>query len=579
MKKRIISLMLVSAMMAGMLVGCGKTDDADVQTQESKVEESTSEKSEEEPEVEQEPVTVKILAKATAAVEQAGGYNWDAPAPKKLVEDLEEIGIRLEIEAVGETQFMDVVNARMASGTDMPDMISFTWEEGVQNLINDWADAGLVYELNGLLDEYDEDNSIRTYYSEKAPGVLQQVSAADGSLYWFSYLYNNRLKYDHVSGKEFMAQGLRNLCIRQDWVEAVGEEIKLTYTPDELAALLKKMQDEDANGNGKADEVAFLKIDDFENGFATAFGLHAVYNQPLFGYFEGEFEVFSNFYHENFPAYIEFMNALYENGVYDTEALSSTVQQMVSEERVSAAYGFPDFAYESSMINPDESKVLYKPIILDADGDETNGYYLNCDNNNGTPYCNYIIPTSNKNPEAVIRLMDYVYTDDYAILEEFGVMDKGVIMDETGHLEDITGEEDETKALWHYGLSPNALPCMCTVSTGVRMEVNEADSVWKQAKEEFKIHVQMDLWQNCYDQNMVMFTTATLTQPTDEENAFLLEHEALLTTYARELLTDLILGNKSIEDLPKYLEEMEELGYKEYLDIMQARLDRFVNFE
>ena len=89
----------------------------------------------------------------------------------------------------------------------------------------------------------------------------------------------------------------------------------------------------------------------------------------------------------------------------------------------------------------------------------------------------------------------------------------------------------------------------------------------------------MDLWQNCYDKNMVMFTTPSLTQPTDEENAFLLEHEALLTTYARELLTDLILGNKSIEDLPKYLEEMEELGYKEYLDIMQARLDRFVNFE
>ena len=81
MKKRMISLMLLSAMMTGMLAGCGETkvDDADVS---SKAEESSSEKSEEQPEdSEPEITTVKILARASAAVEQAGGFNWDAPAP------------------------------------------------------------------------------------------------------------------------------------------------------------------------------------------------------------------------------------------------------------------------------------------------------------------------------------------------------------------------------------------------------------------------------------------------------------------------------------------------------------------
>ena len=235
MKSKILSLFLAGAMTAGLLAGCGSEEvkSSDASSQQSEVEASGSEESKEKPEDgEQELSTVKILARATAAVEQAGGkYNWEAPAMKELVMNLEEIGIRLEVEAVGETQFMNVVNARMASGVDIPDMIAFTWEEGAQNSIIEWANSGLVYELNELLDQYDADDSIRTYYKEKGTGVLQQVSQPDGSLYWFSYLYNNRKKYDEVSGKEFIGQGTRNFCLRQDWVEAVGEEIKLTYTP------------------------------------------------------------------------------------------------------------------------------------------------------------------------------------------------------------------------------------------------------------------------------------------------------------------------------------------------------------
>ena len=67
-----------------------------------------------------------------------------------------------------------------------------------------------------------------------------------------------------------------------------------------------------------------------------------------------------------------------------------------------------------------------------------------------------------------------------------------------------------------------------------------------------------------------------LALPTTEEMEKTGEIENVLTTYMKELLTDLVLGNRSIDDLPSYIEELESLGLTEYLEIMQARRDRFV---
>ena len=67
-----------------------------------------------------------------------------------------------------------------------------------------------------------------------------------------------------------------------------------------------------------------------------------------------------------------------------------------------------------------------------------------------------------------------------------------------------------------------------------------------------------------------------LALPTTEEMEKIGEIENVLTTYMAELLTDLVLGNRSIDDLPACLEELESLGLTDYLEIMQARRDRFV---
>lgn len=65
--------------------------------------------------------------------------------------------------------------------------------------------------------------------------------------------------------------------------------------------------------------------------------------------------------------------------------------------------------------------------------------------------------------------------------------------------------------------------------------------------------------------NVVMSKSEFQTQrqyplTTDEEQETLNEITNTLETYAKELLVDLILGNKSLDDLATYQAELEKLG-------------------
>lgn len=82
-----------------------------------------------------------------------------------------------------------------------------------------------------------------------------------------------------------------------------------------------------------------------------------------------------------------------------------------------------------------------------------------------------------------------------------------------------------------------------------------------------------------YFPHMDYSTGHQLAMASEEEVAVIERTENVLSTYASELLTDLILGNKSLDNLPEYQKEMEELGLLEYLDVMQARRNRILGIE
>jgi hypothetical protein len=72
-----------------------------------------------------------------------------------------------------------------------------------------------------------------------------------------------------------------------------------------------------------------------------------------------------------------------------------------------------------------------------------------------------------------------------------------------------------------------------------------------------------------------MHVSQPVAMQTAEETAALDRIVTTLETYSQELMVDLIIGNRSIDDFDKYIAEMQSLGLDEYISIYQARYDRY----
>lgn len=139
--------------------------------------------------------------------------------------ELADRGIEIEYELVDDASIADVVKTRMAAQVDVPDMIADAWIGVSESEILSWAENGLLVNIKEIVDKYDEDGSIFKFYEDHTPGVLSSVTAADGGIYWFSYL--NAATYVDEDGSPMDFQGNSYApLIRVDWLEKVGGEYK-----------------------------------------------------------------------------------------------------------------------------------------------------------------------------------------------------------------------------------------------------------------------------------------------------------------------------------------------------------------
>ena len=576
MKKRLISLLLVGTMVTALFGGCGTEKEVQQKEESGSVSGGAEKSDDTEQEVALEPVTIKIMGQELAGFEPQ--TKWEEyPVGQKLIEDLKEIGIELDIEWVPMDNFLNVLNTRMAAGVDTPDLVSYGWY-GTDAIV-EWGKSGLVSPVNELLEKYDEDGSIRAFYDEYAPGAWESVTAGDGNNYWFSYLAAMADDVDSATGVECTSAGIHTWYIRRDWVEAVGEEVKEMYTLDEFTDLMKKMHDEDANGNGISDELIYFNIS--ESCFEPLFGLNSSY---MCGYgSNGEFG--ANIYNENFSSYIKYLNSLVEYGLWDSMMLTSTVQELASMDRVAAysTYHRVDSDYDSYLPFYDENDSVtsyYVPIIIDDDGDLSNGYPMLTDSSGVTSYTPYFVPSASENQEAVVRLMDYIYTKEYAILDQFGLegKDAGYIKDENGNivLTGITGS-DKAESLNKIAVTWLALPAFLSVIPKVQDVKNEADATNRPKLQwyyELNYKLRSDYYYKSLENGTINYRIPSYAGSTNEEAAILSAKAAELETYMLELLTDMILGRKSIDGLADYQKELEELGYKEYIEVFEAKYNR-----
>ena len=518
---------------------------------------------------------VRILAinDYDATVKTADWMNYEVS--QVLIDALAERGIAIEIEAVDRPSFDNIVRTRMAVQTDLPDLVSAAFSGISAQEVLDWADAGLVMNVTELLEKYDDDGSIMEYYETYCPGARSSNAALDGNLYWFSYLAAPQ-QYNKETGEKYVPGWMNGHTpsIRWDWLQKIDAEYKYVYSPEELIDLLVAFQENDVNGNGQRDEVLNVKIDSFANGMATAFGLHT----GLVAAYNSDNVVTSNFANPNFPAYIEFLKQCYDLGLYDTASLTAFNQltdELITSNRAAVVHCYSGWVdYEPQIDDPDAA---YAPFILDEDGDPTTGYTYTPDFNFGT-YNYYFIPSTCEDPERVVDLMDYVYTNEYAMLDMWGREGINYELDEYGipvniltgvDMSDLENLHKYARFFMPAGLY--GLPAINTTS-GYSGIVDYTQEDWVVRKSEFNVYLNNDI--RPYMNIIYMGTQYAMSQPEEAER--LDEISTELETYCSELLTGLVLGSNSLDQMDAYLDEMNALGLQDYIDIQQARRDRFL---
>lgn len=437
MKKKSVALLLVAAMCAGSLAGCGGSDSA------------SGGKGGATPAAEQTvdadgKVDGLMYAEGLPLVDE-GAYSFSI-----FADDSSETGEFIMMPILKEQTNVDV-ELRLFPYETATERLNLDLNSGdYADVIGGWTLTDsmiLTYGVNqGVfipLEDYFEKYCPRITEILNLPGVREEITAPDGHIYSIPY----------VTGDTTVGY---TPYINSEWLKNVNME--MPTTTEEFEAVLQAFKDQDANGNGDpTDEIPFSADPNNKHIEAMAgwFGLPmnkvgmAILND----------EVVYGGISKTYREFLSWFNSLYEKGLIDVELFTqdtSTWEGKGNQDLygVSIAYG----SNEYSGIPQAEEKSKYDVLpVLNTD---KGGVWLRDTNGFSVFRTQAVITDNAKNPEVICRWFDNAFELENGIGCNRGPVGKSVIKEEDGYhsVDNSTwSEEEQEKYAWG-NLWPQSLP-------------------------------------------------------------------------------------------------------------------------
>ena len=486
-------------------------------------------------------------------------------------EMLKEKGIKIEFEAVANEQYETVTRTRLASGTDLPDLMRADFSEA--ELVGYGMDGTFIDVLQAI-NEYDEDGSILSFINDYYPTAIGRITADGGGVYWIPSMTATRLTgelslVDTYPGNRMM------ICVRKDWMDKIGVEYKNeAMTMEDLHQMLLAFRDQDANGNGVADEIVNVDISSFGNGFAQMYGLP--FDLATLNSSTDEFE--SPWYKKEALAdYVTFMHQLIEEGLYDTSVIGNAGvgDTLIAENKVSAIWTYLVETWVEGANAAQYPDMLYLPVLPLTD------YTPVIEARDiGTTLANrFVIPSASDNVEAVVKLLDVIYTPEVDMMNCYGLKDVGYEIDEEGNI----------VRLISYGADFQNFPEKnggalewCTYGIPATRSTLMTEKKWAESISALPFKSEFNTWLFTEGKDlhqMQLNGSNFYAVASTEEIEKLNEIETTLKTFSTETITQLILGNYDLADLDSYVEQLQALGLDDYIGVLAARHERFLAAE
>ncbi|MCR5755888.1 MAG: extracellular solute-binding protein [Acetatifactor sp.] len=513
--------------------------------------------------------TIKILGIDSSGTDDSGNtvylsdwVNGDSKLWEKLTTDLEERGIRLELDLIPGDQYDTVIQTQIAAGLDC-DFVNITSVDSSTR--NSMIQQKKLLPINEIWDNYSNGNAKKYYTDGPGADCVKLSRQEDGNVYWLSAITVGDYK-----GSEWGS--FTGAMIRQDWLNKLN--LKMPQTTDELFDALKAFQEKDVNGNGEKDEVVNIGLDGFNNGIAQFFGLGT--DICYIDYETGK--VNSPWYQEGIKDYIQFMKELNDAGLLET---SGQGDEKKAENKVSFMNNWMGETWEEAGIHVGEEEAAPYFVSLICQGVEGIDPLVVRQNGVQKGFYEYAV-TSNADEEAIGILLDYLTTEEYSVLADYGIEDYTYRVNDEGKKAKITGSDisevqimSKIPALWvndgilpRYEKNDRVQELATIVEAGKSLGYSETGYAEKAA-------VLQDIYEHPEQYHFaVMELETNLAAATNEEVARTVEIRTDLDTYYKELLTKLILGQADMDDWDTYISDMKSLGLDELISIIQARRDR-----
>ncbi|NOU98394.1 extracellular solute-binding protein [Paenibacillus sp. LMG 31456] len=544
--RKTVSSLLACVLLGGALAGCSSGGKEAVNTP------ATSDKGAPETltmPITQKPITIKWYQRNYVETELKSMGEMEA------FKELEKrTGIHIEF--VHPPNTPDALNVMLASG-DYPDVVFWDWgtvPRGLTGLIND----GIAIKLNDYMDKYAV-NYKKTI--DKNPDLKKIVTLDDGTYPAFFQLDPDPMRTSY-----------NGLITRKDWLDKLG--LKPPTTIDEWHTVLKAFKEKDPNGNGKADEIPYSiakspsgtalgGVGSGMSEFTAAWGiLDGFYKDPASG------KLLYGPMQPQYKDYLTTMASWYKEGLIDSEFASTDAKGLTTKlqnELVGTTYGslgsiIGNTTTAARTKNPSFSLVGVKPPI--GPGGKAYNYSASTIQKVGL---SAIVTKSSKYPKEIVRLIDYMYSEEGQALLNWGIEGKSYVVKDgkKSYSEDIMKSKD--------GKSPQQAIYRYATPVFGHTKVMEYDA-WSAISLPFP--EQQESIKTFASADTSLNTTTSLSLTTDESSK-LGSIMSDINTYKQETVLRIIMGADPVSKIDEFQKRLKSMGIDEANKIYQTAFDRF----
>ncbi|MHA2856255.1 extracellular solute-binding protein [Paenibacillus lautus] len=464
----------------------------------------------------------------------------DTPFGKALVD---QTGVQVEYIHPNDQQTVEQFNLMIASD-ELPDVIEYDWTGrsagsypgGPEKAIQD----GVILELNDLIDQYAPNLKKKL---EADPTLDRMVKTDSGKYYVFPMIRN-------PSGLVF-----RGPMIRQDWLEELGLPVPTTI--EEWEKTLIAFRDEKG-------ATAPLSVTYTGGNFEIRDAFIGAYKTSNSFYVDDEGKVKYGPMDPQYRDFLALFRKWFAEGLFDkdfaltdTKALDNKILTGQTGATVHLLSGGMGKWMDAMKEQDPKFKLVGAPYPTLNPGEIP---FIGQRDFKYNPGPSKAITTAAKNPELIVRWLDYAYSEEGSLLYNFGIEGESYVMENGAPVYTDLIKNNEKYSLQQmvsqYSKPNGPYEADERRNWNTFPEQDEAVKVW--AKTDAEKHI------------LPGFLT-----PTAEESKELGKILTEVSNYKEEMFVKFIVGKEPMESYDKYVEQLKKLGIERAVEIYQSALDRY----